>query len=113
MEKQQRRLCAEHGAAFDPPPPGSRLGIALQTLGAVPLHGMRIPPHDGVCGWYVWAGEGELPEEPHFFKPLCVEHLPRRCPLAVRFLALPPGWRFLTDGGYTDVWFDECLRHYL
>jgi len=27
--------------------------------------------------------------------------------LALPFLALPPGWRFLTDGSYVDVWQDE------
>jgi hypothetical protein len=61
-----------------------------------------------VCGWYLWAGAG-WSDDPDFFQPLCVEHLVDRCPLAVPFLGLPPGWRFLTDGTYLDVWFDAGL----
>ena len=30
-------------------------------------------------------------------------------PEATRFLGLAPGFRFLTDGQYVDVWFDEAL----
>lgn len=106
-EMQQRRVCEERGAAFDPPDGSSRVGIALQTLHHTPLHGMRIPPHDGVCGWYLWGGD--LSDDPGFFQPLCVEHLPERCPMALPFLCLPPGWRFLTDGEYSEVWHDDAL----
>jgi hypothetical protein len=27
----------------------------------------------------------------------------------LKFLGLPPGWRFLTDGLYVDVWYDAAL----
>jgi hypothetical protein len=40
---------------------------------------------------------------------MCVEHLAERCSLAPPFLGLPPGWRFLTDGDYVDVWYDADL----
>lgn len=103
-----RKLCAQFGAAFLPPLAGSRVGIAIQTLGRRPLNGMRLEPAGSACGWYLWAGE-ELSTADDFFEPLCVEHLPQRCPGALPFLALPPGWRFLTDGEYVDVWFDPAL----
>jgi hypothetical protein len=45
-------------------------------------------------------------EDPDFFVPLHVEHLDEWCPMAMPFLLLPPGWRFLTDGDYEDVWHD-------
>jgi hypothetical protein len=65
--------------------------------------------HDArACGWYVWAG-GEPSGAPDFYHPVCVEHLAERCPAATPFLALPPGWRFLTDGTYVDVWYDPAL----
>lgn len=31
------------------------------------------------------------------------------CPRAVRFLGLPPGWRFLTAGEYEEAWEDNGL----
>ena len=108
MDDQQRAVCVQYGAAFNPPTRESRVGIALQTLERVPLHGLRVPVTSSVCGWYLWAGD-ERYDDPDFFQPLCIEHLPERCPLAVPFLALPPGWRFLTDGDHTDVWYDSEL----
>src|SRR5438034_1459031 len=104
-EARQRAVCDEYGAAFCPPPAGSRVGIALQTLGNQPLNGMRVEPHGGVCGWYLWAG-GEPSADADFYQPLCVEHLEAHCPAALPFLGLPPGWRFLTDGEYADAWYD-------
>jgi hypothetical protein len=107
-EHDQRQLCGEHGVAFDPPDASSHVGIALHTLHLKPLHGMRIMPRGGVCGWYLWGGD--LSEGANFFQPLCIEHLRERCPPALRFLGLPPGWRFLTNGEHSDVWYDEALR---
>jgi len=107
-ETQQRAVCDLHGAEFSPPSPGSRVGIALQTLGTQPLNGMRINPEGGVCGWYLWAG-GEPSDEDDFYQPMCVEHIADKCPAAMLFLALPPGWRFLTDGEHVDIWYDAVL----
>src|SRR5262245_35543881 len=107
-DAQQRAVCEQHSAEFCQPPAGSRVGIGLQTVGRQPLNGMRVEPHGGVCGWYLWAG-GEPSDDDDFYQPLCVEHLEARCPAALPFLALPPGWRFLTDGDYVDVWYDAAL----
>ena len=46
---------------------------------------------------------------PDFFVPLHVEHLAEWCPGVTKFLALPPGWRFLTAPDHEDVWFDVSL----
>ena len=108
VAEQQRAVCGMHSADFDPPSPGSRVGIALQTLDLFPLNGLRIPEHGPVCGWYIWGGEAPS-EDADFYQPMCVEHLADRCPLALPFLALPAGWRFLTDGEYLDVWYDGGL----
>lgn len=105
---KQKSLCDQHGAKFLPPVAGSRVGIAIETLGLHPLNGMRIEPEGNVCGWYLWAG-GEPPVADDFYKPMCVEHLAEVCPTALPFLALAPGWRFLTDGEYVDVWYDASL----
>jgi hypothetical protein len=37
------------------------------------------------------------------------EQLADWCPGVLRFLGLPPGWRFLLAGHYEDVWQDEAL----
>ena len=62
-----------------------------------------------MSGWYLWRG-GEIPQnDPGFFVPLHVEHLAETCPLALPYLALPAGWRFLIAPKYEDVWFDPTL----
>jgi len=108
-ETQQQAVCDQHGAVFSPPAAGSRVGIAIQTLGLRPLNGMRINPEGGVCGWYVWGGD-EPSDADDFYQPLCIEHLPDYCPAALPFMSLPPGWRFLSDGTHIDVWYDASLR---
>jgi hypothetical protein len=105
---RQRAICERYDAVFDPPPE-SRAGVALHTMGQLPLNGLRHRPKAEVSGWYLWGGE-DLRENDDFFQPICVRHLDELCPAALDFLALPPGWRFQTDGlGYVDVWFDGAL----
>ena len=89
--------------------PGDKFGISQYALdGLFPLNGLRHPSSTGVTGWYFWGGT-ELSDSDGFFKPLHVGHLEERCELCLKFLLLPPGWRFLTDGNYEDVWFDANL----
>ena len=38
-----------------------------------------------------------------------VSHLRARCPEVEKYLGLGPGWRFIFDETYEDVWFDELL----
>ena len=109
LDELQRRICTQFGAAFEPPVAGSKVGIALHTIGRVPIHGVRIPSEPPACGWYIWAGD-TWSADPAFYQALCVEHLEDRCKDVLPFLALPPGWRFLIDGkGHEDVWFDEIV----
>lgn len=106
LQELQLRICRTYGAAFEPPAAGSKIGLAIRTLGRVPVHGVRLPPTDTTCGWYIYAGD-EWSDDSDFYQPLCVEHLPEFCAFALPFLGLPPGWRFLTDGrGHMDVWQD-------
>jgi len=90
------------------PEPLSKLGIARRTLALRPIHGLRHPPEGDTNGWYIWCGE--FSEADDFFEPLHLEHLSEYLPQALRYLSLPPGYRFLIDDvGYEDVWFDESL----
>lgn len=105
----QRLVCSRVGAGFFPAPSCQKLGISNGALaGERPLHGLRHPPEGDTTGWYIWSGE-ELSEDPELFKPIHVSHLTEIDPELVQFLGLPPGWRFLFDNGYEDIWFDEEL----
>jgi len=105
----QERICREYGVVFAPLVPTMKVGIARNVLdGRLPINGLRHPPSADTTGWYVWAGE-TLSAEDDFFVPLHVSHLHEWCPEAVRFLGLPPGWRFLAAPGHEDVWFDPDL----
>jgi hypothetical protein len=101
-------VCARFGARPSPPHPDEKLGIALRSLGLLPLNGLRHKPERGTCGWYLWAGQ-HLSDAPDFFDPLHVSHIGKYCADAIPYLALPPGWRFLIAPGHEDVWFDENL----
>lgn len=88
-----------------------KVGISMSALqGKMPLNGLRHPLNHGTTGWFLWGGT-EFSQDPGFFQPLHAHHLEERCSLSLKYLALPPGWRFLTDGTYEDVWFDESLLH--
>ncbi|WP_444932599.1 hypothetical protein ACJJI5_17475 [Microbulbifer sp. EKSA008] len=85
-----------------------KLGIAIETIGKVPINGLRHNPENGTCGWYIWCGE-EMSQDADFFKPLHVRHISEYLPEVEQYLALPPGYRFLIAGEYVDVWHDPQL----
>lgn len=107
--RQQEEVCMRYGVARVPAPAHLKVGVARNVRdGTMPLNGLRHRPTDDTTGWYIWAGE-EPSDDPDFFAPLHVEHLASWCPEALRFLGLPPGWRFLAADGYEDVWADPKL----
>lgn len=110
-EEAQRRLCEEYGVPWCPSPPDLNVGVSkdLRSEGG-PINGLRHPPEGDTTGWYLWTGAGDPPSDPDFFVPLHVAHLSSWRPEVLKFLGLPPGWRFLTDvKGYEDVWHDPSL----
>jgi hypothetical protein len=103
----QAEVCARLGLEPDPPGPRSKVGLAIASRSAGwPLTGIRHRPVGDTNGWYLWWG-GEPSSARGFFDPLHVEHLAERCPDALPYLALPPGWAFVVAPGHEDVWFDE------
>jgi hypothetical protein len=108
IEQLQRTFCHEQGQPYVPSEPESKLGFAIQTQGKLPINGLRHPSQGDTNGWYIWGGE-ELSSDTDFFSPLHSHHLIERCPEALKFLGLPPGFRFLVAGDYIDVWYDSSL----
>jgi len=105
----QASICRKYHADFQPVDPQQKLGVSANFFsGSMPLNGLRLPSENNTCGWYLWAGE-ELSQADDFFQPMHVYHVTERYPQIVQYLGLPPGWRFLTDGVYEDVRFDEQL----
>lgn len=90
-----------------PPHAHEKLGIALATVGKLPINGLRIRLA-GTCGWFIWAGE-DASMDPDFYQPLHAEHIADYLPSVVPYLSLPPGYRFQIADGYEDVWFDSTL----
>ena len=110
IDGMQRETCARYGTGWVAAPRHQMVGVALNVkLPVVPVNGLRHPPIGDSTGWFIWAGEGDPSAEPDFFVPLHVEHLEQWRPEVLRFLGLPPGWRFLTDGAHEDVWEDPGL----
>ncbi len=106
---EQLALCRKYGVTLCPTPPDLKAGVAANVRdGVLPVNGLRLHPEAGTTGWFIWAGE-EMSDADDFFLPLHVAHLPVWCPLVVKFLGLPPGWRFLIAGDYEDVWEDQSL----
>lgn len=109
QSRDQQDVCEQANATPLPPAQGSKIGIAIETLGRLPINGLRIHQSGSTNGWYIWCG-GEMSFEPAFFSPMHVEHLEEIIPHVVKYLALPPGFRFLIDdSGYQDIWFDAKL----
>lgn len=106
IRKQQQEMCDKYNAECTNLLPEQTVGISRNiNTGAMPIYGIRHLPVGETSGWYLWAGEKT--DEPDFFLSLHIEHLSEYCPLALKFLGLPPGFGFITDSeGYEDVWFE-------
>ena len=108
ISDSQKAICIQHGAIPNPCNAESKLRIALETIGTLPVNGMRHKADDAHCGWSIWCG-GTLEQDDNFFKPMHISHVNRFIPEIQRFLALPPGYRFLLAGAFEKVWFDAEL----
>jgi len=108
---KQRAICEKYTAGFLDAPFGKIIGVAIKTFEKFdrPINGLRHPiENERSASWYIWAGE-ELSQDVDFFKPMHIYHLLELCPKAINYLGLAPGWRFLFDNMYEDVWYDAKL----
>ena len=107
-KKEQIEICLTFGSSYVEAELNSKVAIALETIGNLPLNALRHPVEEGTCGWYIWGGEN-MSQDPDFVQPLHVSQLNKTCPEIIKYLALAPGWRVLLAGGHEDVWFDHEL----
>ena len=108
-KSMDEKVCDTKGVKAVVPAPGTKLGIALSTLGKEPINGLRHNPTKGTNGWYIWCGD-TFSEADDFFKPLHIEHIDEYFPMVKQYLDLPPGYRFQIDSkNYEDIWFDTEL----
>lgn len=110
LDADQKDICSKYGVPFIESPFNLKVGISKNVKeGLWPINGLRHNLEGDTTGWYIWAGE-EFSEDPNFFVPLHVEHLKEWRPEILKYLGLPPGWRFLIgEGNYEDVWEDLSL----
>ncbi len=103
-------LCKKIGVDFIDNPDFFKIGVSinLKEQNLFPINGLRHNPEKDTTGWYIWAGE--YSEDPNFFVPIHVLHINEWNPLILKFLGLPPGYRFLIgENNYEDIWYDENL----
>lgn len=107
---EQKEICKRLNVNWIDSEKELKIGLSEYVLTDLfPINGMRHIKERGTCGWYIWSGT-EYSEKEDFFKPYCVEHLITLKPEIIKYLGLPPGYRFLIDNeGYEDMWMDENL----
>lgn len=109
LEDKQKEICSKVGAKFYGCNLELKIGISRSVKeGLRPINGLRVKPVGDTNGWYIWAGEWS--EAPDFFVPLHGKHLADWIPMVLPYLGLEPGWRFLIDENYEDVWKDAELE---
>ncbi|WP_320200619.1 immunity protein Imm33 domain-containing protein (plasmid) [Agrobacterium sp. rho-13.3] len=105
IDDEQSEICKKHNCsplAFDP---AMHVGVNLDSLSHQPIYGVRVRPTDDTSGWYFWGGE--YSDDDGFFYSVHGFHVLERLPELGKYLALPPGYKFiLDDEGYEDVWYD-------
>src|SRR5690242_17619691 len=109
LEERQKRVCSRVGAQFLTCDLTLKIGISRNFREVLrPINGLRIVPEGDTTGWYIWAGT-KWSDDPGFFVPLHASHLSKWAPVVLPYLGLGPGWRFLIDDNYEDVWADPQL----
>lgn len=107
--EEQKGICKRYSAEFTPTDLEAMIGLSDNTDGInIPINGLRHPPEGQGSGWFIWSGK-ELSEKSDFFKPTHAKHLKDNCSMILKFLGLPPGYRFLYTGDYLDIWYDPKL----
>jgi len=108
----QIEICKKYNTKYVASPEYLKIGISANVKeGVLPINGLRIPLEGDTSGWYIWAGD-YMSDDPDFFLPLHIKHLPNWSAIVIPYLGLPPGYRFLIAPDYEDVWEDISLLYH-
>ncbi|MDV6168158.1 hypothetical protein R1T16_06955 [Flavobacterium sp. DG1-102-2] len=109
MNRFSQYICEKYNVEHSPVEENSIIEISKSVReGIMPMDGLRHPVEGNSNGWYIWAGD--FSEATDFFEPIHASHLKDINQNIIRYLGLPPGYRFLmTNDGYEDVWEDKTL----
>ncbi|AKK05109.1 hypothetical protein CMUST_03825 [Corynebacterium mustelae] len=110
--KTPKEICDSVGCVNRFPAPGSRIALALSSLGKIPTYGARLIPkttNPNEITWYIHCGEN--PGDADFYDVVCIEHLAEKLPQALPYLGLDYGYRFIIDdNGYEDIYHEDELK---
>lgn len=111
VNKEQENICRLYNVKPISLNNKSLIAISLNVkdISILPINGLRHKEEGGISGWFIWAGL-DYSDDSDFFVPLHLEHLSVLRPEIIKYLALPPGFRFLIgENNYEDIWYDENL----
>ncbi len=104
---RQKALCDKYGAEYSPISNYSFLSISKGfDPKSFPINGLRHSEMKS-SGWFIWSGD--YSDSDDFFETIHAHHMNDICDSVIKYLALAPGWRFLFDNDYEDVWYDPDL----
>jgi len=111
IQKQQKLICNKLQVDWSPVDINTLIAFNDSLFSVTnPINGLRHPKQEIIDGWYLWSGVEIDQTDNNFFRPIHVGHLIEKRPLVLKYLGLPPGWRFqIDDKGYEDIWFDASI----
>ncbi len=107
---QQMKICEKYNVPWVGTPLDQMIAVSKDLIsGKLPINGLRHLPEGKSVGWFVWAG-GEINNDTSLWDNIHIQHLIEMYPDLLKYLGLPPGYRFqIDDKGYEDVWFDQKI----
>jgi hypothetical protein len=101
--RDQHEVCSSVGAVFTPPKPDQLVAVARSVFEGHPVKGVRYPSPEHMSGW--WLVTNQSDGNAKSLQTEHLHHLTSRRPDLARYLALPFGFRFDSNG--EDSWFDS------
>ncbi len=103
---RQRELCQKYGVVPLVSKHNQLVVVSDGVFEGASVEGVRYPSPKHMSGW--WLATGKYTGDPDTLRTEHVFHLFEKRPDLVKFLALPYGFRFRTNGA-EEVWFDEGI----
>ncbi len=100
--RDQHDFCARVGAQFVPPRADKKAAISLGVYEGDSVEAVRYPSPEHMSGW--WLTTDRYNGDIKSLRVVHLYHVTAARPELARYLALPNGWRFTSDG---QAWFDE------